>query len=307
VTALAKRLAPRLAEVARRRIDDEGLLMAAFSDEDKAFHASAVEALVLPFGLDRDAVHDDPGKKPLCARVGGISLHAARRVEADDRAGLERLCRYGMRAPFSTDRITLEEDGRVRYRLHRPWPAPGGRTDVVMEPVAFLRRLAALIPSPYANLTRYHGVFANRSRFRPLLPAPPVTVTTASSEPAPAEQPVPRPACQGNAPARGSGRRRPRRMAWASLLKRVFDVDALTCHKCNVPMVVLAFLTDPPVVKRILDHLHLPSVPPPLAPARLRVDDNPSLALATDEYRDDWGPGTCDGIDEPPGAPRAPP
>jgi hypothetical protein len=36
-------------------------------------------------------VHDDPGKKPLCARVGGISLHAARRVEADDRAGLERL------------------------------------------------------------------------------------------------------------------------------------------------------------------------------------------------------------------------
>jgi hypothetical protein len=281
--------------------------MAAFSDEDRACHASAAEALVLPFGLCGDSVHDDPGKKALCARVGGILLHAARRVEAFDRAGLERLCRYGLRAPFSTDRITLDGEGLVRYRLHRPWPGPGGRTDVVMELVAFLRRLAALIPSPYANLVRYHGVFANRSRFRPLLPSPPVAIGPASSEPARAEQPVPRPACPGNAPATGSGRRRPRRIAWASLLKRVFDVDALTCRKCNVPMVVLAFLTDPPVVKRILDHLHLPSVPPPVAPARLRVDDNPSLALATDEYRDDWGPGACDGIDEPPGAPRAPP
>jgi hypothetical protein len=72
-----------------------------------------------------------------------IASPVLRRVEADDRAGLERLCRYGLRAPFSTDRITLDEDGRVRYRLHRPWPGPGGRTDVVMEPVAFLRRLAA--------------------------------------------------------------------------------------------------------------------------------------------------------------------
>jgi hypothetical protein len=36
-------------------------------------------------------------------------------------------------------------------------------------------------------------------------------------------------------------------------------------------MVVLAFITDPHVVKRILDHLHLPSVPPPVAPARTRI------------------------------------
>jgi hypothetical protein len=306
LTALATRLARRLTDVARCHVDDEGLLLAAFSDEDKACHASAAEALVLPFGLGRDSVHDDPGKKPLCARVGGISLHAARRVEADDRAGLERLCRYGMRAPFSTDRITMEEDGRVRYRLHRPWPGPGGRTDVVMEPVAFLRRLAALIPSPYANLVRYHGVFANRSKYRPLLPAPPVAVQAASCEPATPESRAVQPA---NPPRTGTGSRRPRRMAWASLLKRVFDVDALTCPTCNVPMVVLAFLTDPHVVKRILDHLHLPSVPPPVAPARRRIDDNPSLALATDEYRDDWGPGSCDAFDEPQGscAPRAPP
>ncbi len=33
-------------------------------------------------------------------------------------------------------------------------------------------------------------------------------------------------------------------------------------------MVTLAFLSDPPVVARILSHLWLPTAPPPLAPAR---------------------------------------
>jgi len=38
---------------------------------------------------------------------------------------------------------------------------------------------------------------------------------------------------------------------------------------------VLAFLTDPPVVRRILDHLALPSVAPRLSPTR--TDDMADL------------------------------
>jgi hypothetical protein len=33
-------------------------------------------------------------------------------------------------------------------------------------------------------------------------------------------------------------------------------------------MVVLAFISDPPVITKILHHLRLPTEPPPLAPAR---------------------------------------
>jgi len=64
-------------------------------------------------------------------------------------------------------------DGRVRYRLHRPWPMPGGRTEILLQPLAFMKRHAALLPAPYQNMLRYHGVFANRSRFRDRLPPPP--------------------------------------------------------------------------------------------------------------------------------------
>ncbi len=61
---------------------------------------------------------------------------------------------------------------------------------------------------------------------------------------------------------------RPRRLGWAQLLARVLDVHGLTCARCGAAMVVLAFITDPPIVKRILDHLGLPSTLPPLSPAR---------------------------------------
>ncbi|MBU1512420.1 transposase, partial [Myxococcota bacterium] len=56
------------------------------------------------------------------------------------------------------DRISIAPDGNVLYQLHRPWPKPDStRTHLTFEPVAFLRRLAALVPSPYQNLIRYHG------------------------------------------------------------------------------------------------------------------------------------------------------
>lgn len=65
---------------------------------------------------------------------------------------------------------------------------------------------------------------------------------------------------------------RRQRVSWAQLLMRVFFIDALTCPKCGVAMKVLAFLTDPEVVRKILRYLELPDQPPPLAPARLPVD-----------------------------------
>jgi len=51
-------------------------------------------------------------------------------------------------------------------------------------------------------------------------------------------------------------------------------------------MTVIAFLTDPPVLKRILDHLGLPSTPPAVAPARSPIDE---AGLFADEFPDDNG------------------
>jgi len=58
------------------------------------------------------------------------------------------------------------------------------------------------------------------------------------------------------------------RSRWAQLLARIYEVLPLLCPSCGGQMRILAFLTDPPVVRSILIHLDLPDRPPPVAPAR---------------------------------------
>ena len=64
----------------------------------------------------------------------------------------------------STERLSLTTQGNIRYRLKTPYR--DGTTDVVFEPLDFIARLAALVPTRRVNLTRYHGVFAPNHRLR---------------------------------------------------------------------------------------------------------------------------------------------
>jgi len=45
---------------------------------------------------------------------------------------------------------------------------------------------------------------------------------------------------------------RPARYRWAALLRRIFEVDPLTCPQGQGAMRIVAFLTDPAVITRIL-------------------------------------------------------
>lgn len=180
-----------------------------------------------------------PPAKRLTAQVDDFTLHADTAVAAQDRDGLERLARYGARPPFAHRRLRLTASGQVAYRLRRPWFT--GQTELVLKPVAFLRRLAALIPPPRQNQTRYHGVFAANAILRAgvtaLVPGAPRPTTTAP-------HPHPRPGgdpCPDRAPSRP-----PSRPPWSELLRRVFCEDLLVCPRCTGGMQVLATITDPP-------------------------------------------------------------
>ncbi len=47
----------------------------------------------------------------------------------------------------------------------------------------------------------------------------------------------------------------PSRANWARLLRRIFEVDPLLCPRCGGRLAIVAVLTDPKVVDRILRHL----------------------------------------------------
>jgi Putative transposase len=86
-------------------------------------------------------------------------------------------------------------------------PYKDGTTHIVMEPLEFMERLAALVPRPRLHLIRFHGVLAPNAKLRSkIVPAPAERAT---------EPPTDHAQGQGETP----------RMSWARLLKRVFDID----------------------------------------------------------------------------------
>ena len=133
-------------------------------------------------------------------------------------------------------------------------PYRNGTTHIVMSPMEFRQRLAALVPRPRLHLIRFHGVLAPNAKLRSaVVPAPAQTTTAGAGD------------C-GHAHAHSA----PVRMRWARLLKRVFDIDVERCV-CGGKLKIIAVIAEPGVIERILTHLGLCAQTPPRTPAR-RVD-----------------------------------
>jgi len=174
---------------------------------------------------------DVGSNNPFSNSVGetaGFSLHAGVAAKANERAKLERLCRYIARPVVSAKRLSLTRNGQVRYELKTPWR--NGTTHVMFEPLDFISRLVSLVPKPRVNLTRFHGVFAPNSKYRALVtPAKrgrgkKVTAPNETQDQTPAEK-------------RAS-------MTWAKRLKRVFDIDIETCSECGGDVRIVASIAD---------------------------------------------------------------
>jgi hypothetical protein len=126
--------------------------------------------------------------------------------------------------------------GQVRYT--RKTPYGDGTTQIVLEPLDLMARLAALVAPPRMHLTRYHGVFAPHSKLR-------AAVTPAHPGSGAAKQPVVDPARPPT----------PRHVA-------------MSCARCGGKLKVIASIEDPPIIAQILSHLeraapeqHQPELP----------------------------------------------
>jgi hypothetical protein len=52
------------------------------------------------------------------------------------------------------------------------------------------------------------------------------------------------------------------RKNWARLIQKIYEVDPLTCPRCQGQMRVISFIEDPQVIKKILKHLGVWEVKP---------------------------------------------
>jgi len=183
--------------------------------------------------------------KPFTAGRDGFSLNCAVAGEAHERAKLDRVCRYMARGPIAQERLSLEGDGLVVLELKRAFT--DGTTHVLFEPEDFIARLAALVPRPRAHLVRYHGLFAPNARERAgIVSRPKVASNPATDEPQPSVRTPP--------------------LGWMARLHRVFAIDLSRCPRGGGSSQVIAAITEPGVIARILEHIGLDGCVQPRAP-----------------------------------------
>ena len=178
---------------------------------------------------------------PCHARQGGFDLQTALRIPAGHRDRLERICKYALRPPVAADRLQLTPEGQVLLELKRRWS--DGTTHLVFDPLELLERLAAITPRPRINLVLYYGVLGARSAWRAKI--------------------VPTPAGDATSPA-VVGSPRLSESRWPALMRRSFGFDVLACSRCGGRLRLLAIIEQPVVIRRILNHLGLPTeIPEP--------------------------------------------
>jgi hypothetical protein len=195
------------------------------------------------------------------AEAAGFSLHAGIGIEAEQRGKLERLARYVSRPAVAEERLALTERAEVHVQLKTAYR--DGTTHVLLEPLDFLARLAALVPPPRAHLTRYHGVFAAASAWRAAITPSGRgrgTRHQAVLKPPP-EQPVSRRAA----------------MTWMQRLKRVFAIEIERCARCGGRLTVVASLSDPALIEHILARVRPAAEDEEHAPFAARAPPQPRL------------------------------
>jgi len=167
-----------------------------------------------------------------------------------------------MRAPISLE--------RMRYNPHEAtvtiFPLSSeGRDPLVMEALEFISRLIVHIPDTRERMVIYYGPYANASKHRREHARSPDTGTGPEPVPGP-EEPTPF--------------ELQRRLRWARLIKQTWLEDPLLCPNCGQEMRIIAFITDPMVVDKILRHLKWrPGQPAPsrsrAPPRALKVAESP--------------------------------
>jgi ribosomal protein S27E len=215
---------------------------------------------------------DDYGASHV-GKIDGFSLHAGVAIKVRERKKLERLCRYISRPAVSERRLAITSRGHVRYELKTPYT--DGTTHVIFEPLDFMAKLAALVPKPRVNLTRYHGVLAPNSQHRVnVTPARRGTKSRSVRE-------------RDDTPDAGSKKSADlpvnvhKEMTWSQRLKRVFNIDISICRRCGGAVKTIACIEDPLVIEKILNYIDAKSIAPasanqlkePRAPPQARLFD----------------------------------
>ncbi len=207
--------------------------------------------VIIKFFLKKQLISAKIATSLINWRHSGFSVDASVHIPAGSSKTREALSQYIARPPLSLKKISIEENKEatvVYYTSDNEF----FKGKIESFPVTrFLLELTQHIPPRGSQYIRRYGLYASRTKGK--WPDMPHVLRLApagwKAERLKASDPVQSYYEESGVLDQESSR------TWAKLIAQVYEVDPLECPRCHSPMNVIAVITEPEEVRKILRHL----------------------------------------------------
>lgn len=185
-------------------------------------------------------------------RHSGFNVFCGASILPRHEKAMENLARYIIRASFSRERITY-----VPAQAKAVYKSKDGKEEKAFDALNWLAAQCSHVPNKGEKMVRYDSYYSNvcRGRHRKAGQDTLIPCTLQVDEDLKAY-----------------------RKNWARLIQKIYEVDPLSCPRCQGPMRIISFIKDDEIIEKILKHLGLwvvkPKVPPRAnaPPRQLEID-----------------------------------
>jgi len=234
-------------------------------DEESCFHYLPIKDTlkitevfrqrVIKYFVDKGLLDRSFALKLLSWEHSGFSVDNSVKIPATSKNARINLSQYIIRHPVSLQKMLyVRSKGTVIYKTkyNEYW----GENIKVFKAIDFIAELTRHIPPKHKHLIRYYGLYSSRSKGKANKDGSLAKFTyrpETSGDIRPVGSPDEYPETVSNKASRQS---------WARLIQKVYEVDPLICPKCGHEMRVIAIITDPYEVNKILECLKRNNAPP---------------------------------------------
>jgi len=191
--------------------------------------------------------------KVLSWKHSGFSVDNSVPIPTSSKKARVNLSQYIVRHPVSLQKILYaRSNGTVIYKTkyNEYWQ----ENIKLFKASDFIAELTMHIPPKHKHLIRYYGLYSSRTKSKA---AKDGSLAKFGCNAAPKKKPD-----HASDPEMETVSSKASRRSWARLIQKIYEVDPLICEKCGHEMRVMAVITEPHEVRKILECLKRNHAPP---------------------------------------------
>jgi len=183
----------------------------------------------------------------------GFSVDNSVEIPAASQKARVNLSQYIIRHPVSLKKIMyIKEKANVLY--HTKYNDYWKENIKLFKASDFIAELTQHVPPKHKHLIRYYGLYSSRTKGKATKDG---SLAKFGYNATPKKKPD-----HTSDPEMKTVSNKASKQSWARLIQKVYEIDPLVCPKCDHEMRVIAIITDPYEVNKILECLKRNNAPP---------------------------------------------